>query len=586
MALGMQEACNEIVGHLDAGVRADVLLDRIEDLLEPYGVLTTIERKDQLSHRYLGDEIKGLGVSARITPAIFLGIAAMILAVMLERIVHRERTQIGVLKAFGYSNFAIGAMYMKFALLLSVVGALLGFVVGDRLARALVRMYTQFYEFPLLRHRFYPSILLLSLGISLCAGAMGAAWAVAQAVRVDPALAMRPPAPRAGRRIWLERWGVLWRSISFSGKMILRNIYRNKLRSGLTVFGIMWATAIMLVGYFTADSMDYLISYHFSVFQKQDVRVDFHTERGRCALLDASRFPHVRAAEPLLEYPFTLNAGWRHKDIAVTGLYPDGHMLRLLTPDGRPVDLGDDGLVLAAHLADTLHLRPGDTVVMKPLLGKVERESVVRVRNVVRQYLGGGAYMNIHAMSRLLDEPFALNSALLRVERGSERALDEYLKDVPGVASVETKNDSRQRVKETLAESMAISNLFLSAFAGVIAFAIIYNSTSISLTERMRELASLRVLGFKLSELQRIVYGENALLCAVGTAVGLGVGTLLCRLIVTAYQTDVYRLPFHITRRTFVISVVGILVFMFIANLASRRRITRMDMVEVLRARE
>jgi len=586
MALGMQEAYNEIVGFLDPSADVDAVLERVEDVLEPYGGLTAIHRSDQLSNRYLSDEIKGLSVSARITPTIFLGIAAMILMVMLDRVVQRERTGIGVFKAYGYSNLAIGGHYVKFALLLSLAGGLLGFLLGQWLGRGLMKLYVEFYEFPLLRHRFYPDILAISLGISGCAGALGAFWAVVRVVRIDPAQAMRPAAPRAGHRLWLERITFFWRNTGFISKMILRDVFRFKVRSGLTVFGVMCSAAILLLGYFTSDSMDYLIDYQFNTLQKQDVRVAFHTERGQDAYFDVRRFPHVRAAEPVLEYPFTLKTGWREKDVLVTGVRPGDRMVGLETIEGRPVEVGDNGLVITQRIADTLRLRPGDALIMEPLLGKVGRETTVCVRDVAQQYLGMGAYMNLRALSRILDEPFAVNSVLLRVEPEGEAALSRYLKDVPAVASVEIKDKSQRQIEETLAQSMAISNLFLSLFAGVIAFAIIYNTTAISLTERTRELASLRVLGFTLGEIRRIVFGQNVLLASAGLALGIPLGTLLCRWLVLAYQTDMYRLPFHITRGTFVITAFSIAVFVFIANMASRRRIGRLDMVEVLKRSE
>jgi len=586
MALGMREACSEVVGLLDPRADADAVLERIEDVLEPYGALTAIHRKDQLSNRYLSDEITGLGVSARITPTIFLGIAAMILMVMLDRVVQRERTGIGVFKAYGYSNLAIGGHYLKSALVLSLAGGLLGFLAGQWLGRGMMKMYVEFFQFPLLRHRFYPDVLAISLGISALAGALGALWAVMRVVRIDPALAMRPAIPRAGHRLWLERFAALWRNIGFIGKMILRDMFRYKVRSALTVFGVMCSAAILMMGHFGGDCMDYLIDYQFNTLQKQDVRVAFHTERGKGAYLDARRFPHVRGAEPLLEYPFTLRTGWREKDVVVTGVRPGDRMVGLETVDGRPVEVGESGLVLTDHIAKTFHLRPGDALTMKPLLGRVGGEATVRVRAVVQQYLGMGAYMNIRALSRILDEPFAVNSVLLRVEPGGGRALSRHLKEVPGVASVEIKEDSRQQLEDTLAESMAISNIFLSLFAGVIAFAIIYNTTAISLTERTRELASLRVLGFTLGEIRRIVFGQNLLLASVGLALGIPLGILLCRWMVVAYETDIYRLPFHITRGTFVLTALSIAAFVLVANLASRRRIGRLDMVEVLKRRE
>jgi len=586
MAMGMQEACNEIVGFLDPDANIDATLDRIESVLKPYGAVTAVHRDDQLSNRYLSDEITGLGVTARIIPVIFMGIAALILMLMLDRLVQRERTVIGVLKAYGYSNAAIGGHYLKFALVLAMTGAALGFFLGQSLGGALMRVYVEFFEFPLLRHRVYPDVLALSLAISAAAAALGAAWAVRGVVQIDPAQAMRPAAPRAGHRLLLERVGVLWRRVGFIGKMVLRDVFRYKVRSGLTVFGVTVSVAILMMGYFMGDSMDYLIDYQFNVSQRQDVRVAFQTERGKGAYLDAARLPHVRRAEPLLEYPFTLESDWRKKDTVVTGVRPGDRMVGLETAGGRRVDVGDGGLVLSEHLAQTLRLAPGDEVMMRPLLGRAGRDTVVRVRSVVQQYLGTGAYMNLHALSRVLDEPFAVNSVLLQVEPAGEQQLNRELKDVPGVASVEIKKDARRRIEETLAQSMAISNVALGLFAGVIAFAIIYNTTVVSLMERTRELASLRVLGFTLGEIRRIVFGQNTLLAAAGAVLGIPLGVAFCRAIIDAYDTEVYRLPFHITPATFVTTVLTIAVFVLVANLATWRRIGQLDMIEVLKSRE
>jgi len=586
MALGMQEARNEIVGFLDPSADPDAVLDRVEDVLQQYGALTAIERKDQVSNRYLSDEIKGLSVSARITPTIFLGIAAMILTIMIERIVRRERAEIGVLKAFGYSNAAIAAHYVKFALALSLAGALLGTVAGYFLALNLMKVYVQFFHFPILRHRFYPDIFALSLLVSAMAGGLGAAWAVKRAVGIDPAQAMRPEAPRAGHRLFLERIGFVWRRVSFIGKMIFRDIFRYKLRAALTVFGVMMSAAILMLGFFGGDSMDYLLRYQFDVLQREDLRVGLWTERGKAAWYEAMRYPGVRRTEPQLNYPFKLKNGWREKDVLVTGIVPNASMTRLETIDGRPFALPEEGLVITHPIARDLGVGPGSTVIMKPLLGRVEREVEVPVRAVVRQYLGIGAYMDLRALSRTLREPFAMNTLLMQVDPADQPKLVRFLKDVPAAASVEVKREVQRKAEETMAESMAISNLFIGVFAGVIAFAIIYNSTVISLTERQRELASLRVLGFTLAEVRRIVHGENALLATVGTLLGIPLGLALCKALISAYDTDLYRMPFHVSDATYVKSLLALAAFAFAANLATRRRIARMDLVEVLKERE
>jgi putative ABC transport system permease protein len=586
MALGMQEACNEVVGRLDPGVHPDPVLDRLEALLKPHGALAAVHRDDQPSHRILTDEINGQEVSAKITPTIFLGIAAMILMVLLDRLVHRERTAIGVLKAYGYSGVSIAAHYLKHALVLSLVGAALGYGTGQWLSVRMMALYREFFEFPMLRPRFHVDMLLGSIAISVVASATGASWAAWRVMRIQPAMAMRPASPRPGHRLLLERIGALWRNVGFIGKMILRDVFRYKVRSGLTVVGVMLSAAVLMLGNFTGDCMTYLMEYQFNIQQRQDIRVGLHTERGKDAFYDAARMPHVRVAEPLLEYPFTLRAGWREKDTVVTGVRPGDWMLGLRTTQGDAIDVGDAGLVLPDHVAKELRLGPGDTVILDPLLEKAGRETPVRVRAVVQQYLGTGAYMNLAALSRLLEEPFAVNAVLLRVEPGEQAALSRHLKDVPAAAAVEIKGESRKVFEDTMAQSMEISNIFLGLFAGVIAFAIIFNTTSISLTERTRELASLRVLGFTLGEIQRIVFGQNTLLAAAGLALGIPLGMLFCWLIVDAYATDVYRLPFYIARSTFAKTALQVGIYALLANLACRRRIARLDMVEALKRRE
>ncbi len=586
MALGRQGACNEIVGFLDPTVDVDKMMDRLENLLEPYGALAAVPRKDQLSNRYLSDEIRGLRVAAQIVPVFFLGIAAMILTAMLYRVVRRERTAIGVLKAYGYSNAAIGGHYLKYGLMISMAGGVLGFLLGHALGRGMMAMFVEFFQFPLLRHRFYPDVLALSLAISFAAGVFGSLWAVRGVLKIDPADAMRPAPPRSAHKLLLERIGLLWRQTTFIQKMVLRDTFRYKLRSVLTVFGVMCSVSLLLMGFFFTDSMQHMVDYQFDVFMRQDVRIGLEREMGKAAFLEARRLPNVRRAEPVLEYPFTLTHGHRTEDVVVIGVRPGDYLMGLATTDGRRIDVGKSGLVLSEQLAENLGLKANDVVELEPLRGIVGRRTTAKVRDVSQQYLGMGAYMNINELSRLLEASFAVNAVLVRTESDDGQALSRHLQDYPAVATVEITEESRRQLEETLVELMSVTTTFIGLFAGVIAFAIIYNTTSISLTERSRELGSLRVLGFTLGEIRRIVFGQNALLSAVGVALGLPMGVLMCRALTAAYATDSYRLPFYISPRTYWTAAIYLAIFVTVANLAAWRRINRLNMVEALKKTE
>lgn len=586
MVLDMREACSEIVGQVDDPAQLDAVLDRAEKLLEPYGVLGTIKQKDQISNYFLSSEIKGLGVTAKIVPTVFLSIAAMILMIMLSRMVKRERTEIGVLKAYGYGNASLMLHYLKFALFVAISGWLGGELLGHWLGRVWIKAYQIFFQFPILRYRFYADIFMLSLAIAVIFGSLGASFAVLRVLRISPAESMRPEAPRLGGAILLERIAWFWNRVTFTWKMILRNIARYKFRAALTVLGVSLATAILIIGHFSSDSMDELVEFQFREVQRYDMKVTFESERGKGAIRDLRRLDHVRRVEPLFEYPFKIRSGWHEKDILITGIRPDSQLYGLLDAEKRPIDVGRTGLVMMERTAREMGVRAGDRIELEPMIGRVEKVENVRVQRPVRLYLGMGAYMNLDTLSRLVNEDLVVNAALMRVERGQEKAINRELKDIPGVASVEIKADARKSLEDTLAASMAIMNTILTIFAGVIAFAIIYNSTSIAITERSRELASLRVLGFTLPEVGRIVFRENWLLSVLGAGFGVPLGLALCWWMLRAYDTDVYRLPFHVGGRTYAFTLLSIAFFVILAHWCMKRRIAALDMVEVLKSRE
>jgi len=586
-AFDMDGAVNNFIGTVENEDELDRILDEADQLLDAYGVFAKTKKENQISNRFVSDEIAGLGVMAKIMPTIFLGIAALIILVLLSRMVRKERTEIGLLKAYGYSNWTVAFHYIKYAMVMAAAGCIGGFAVGQWLANGMIQIYVQFYQFPVLRSRVYPDVLAQSMGIAMVFAVLGAAIAARRAALIHPAESMRPEAPKFGSRTILERVHALWKRLSFTWKMIARNIARNPLRAGFGVFGVMVSCGLVVMGFFAGNAIDYLIRFQFYEIQREDMTVNFVREFGKGALHEFQRYDNVRRAEPMLQYPFTIKNGWREKDIVVTGVPADSELQYVLDTDKRRVDLDHRGLVLPQHLANELQVRPGSTVRLEPLMGRIEKERDVTVSNVTEQYLGTSAYMNIDALSRVLDESFAMNAMLVQAGGDDGAAkLNNFLKDVASVAAVAIKQDMLQSLEDTIATSMKIQNTVMLFFAGAISFAIIYNVTMVSLAERERELASLRVLGFTNQEVGRILYRENFILAALGIILGLPFGAAICRLMVYAYDTDLYRLPFYIPMRTYVIAVGASAVFVILANLAVRRRIRTLDMVEVLKSRE
>jgi putative ABC transport system permease protein len=585
-ALSMDAACNSIIGSVENEDQLDAILDSAENILDTYGIFAKTKRENQLSNRFLSDEITNLGVVSRVIPTVFLGIAALVILILLNRMVRNERTQIGLMKAYGYTNLNVGMHYLQFALILSVVGCIFGFLLGQYFAGEMIKIYVQFFQFPILRSRIYPDVLAQAMSVSILFSLVGAFTAARRASKINPAESMRPEAPRVGHRVWLEQYEQVWSRLSFSWKMIVRNISRHKFRSGLNIFGVMISTSLLIQGYFSIDAIDYMMDYEYEQTQRQDVRVSFFMERGKGALYEARRFDYVERAEPLLQYPFTLTNSWRTKDVLIVGMPRNARLQRLMDTNNDLVDVGESGLVLSDKLATMLSLNVGDFVTMKPMMGKVTEEKRVRVSKIVQQYFGASGFMNIEALSRVLGEQYVMNTILLATEPGMDKRMNDELEDIPLVSSIEVKSDSVENLANTIEMNMKVMSFVTVLFAGVIAFSIIYNITSVSLAERARELASLRVMGFDREEVGRILYYENILMGVIGLLLGMPMGTLICYNLVTAFDTEFIRLPFHLEPRTFVLAAVLTLMFVFLSNIAIRHKIHNLDLVETLKERE
>ncbi len=586
MAMDMRGAWNDIIGTVDDPRNLRRVLDRMETELDGYGVFATIKAEDQISNSLLSDEIQSLEAIVLVLPTIFMGIAAAILLVLLNRMVRQERTEIGLLKAYGYSNLHVSGYYVRYALILGGAGALGGIAVGLWLARGLGRIYVDFFQFPVFVMQVYPGILANAILLSLAFALLGALSAARNAAAIQPAESMRPEAPRHAHRTLVERFDLLWRNLSFTWKMIFRNVSRYRLRAALNAGGVMIATGLLLIGLVFIDSVYYMIDFQFREAQREDMRINFVREMPRSALHSVARYEGVRRAEPMLQYPFEFTHGWRSQNNAIFGLAPDSQLRRLLDTEARPVPIEGRGVILSDKLARDLGVSAGSTVTIRPLKGRTEKEYEVTVRQVVQEYLGITAYMELDELSRLLGGGFAMNVALLRADPDAIPAIARAMTDTPAVASADIAEENYENIADTIAENIAVTSTLLVIFAGVIAFSIIYNSTVVSLLERERELASLRVLGFTKQEVGAIVYQENFLLGGVGVLLGLPFGAWSARTLLALLDTDMYRMPYHAETASFMLSAGLIAAFVALANLAVRRRIHRLDMVEVLKSRE
>lgn len=569
--------------HRDA-IEADAL-SQINAILAPYGGQDAYLRPDQASHAFLDSELEQLQGMAAILPPIFLSVAAFLLNMALARMIALEREQIGLLKAIGYSRLVIGLHYLKFTAAIAAAGIALGFVLGTWLGRGITEIYADFFRFPFLVFLTPPDIYVMAGAVSLGAAIIGGIYAVRQAVNLPPAVAMAPPAPVRYGRTWLSSIGLV-RRLPQSSIMIFRHLLRFPARAMLTVAGIASAVALLVASLFPIDAVEFMIDVTFFRTMRQDVSVTFTEIRTlRPVEAELQRLPGVLRAEVFRAVPVTLRHGARHKRISITGLAQQSDLQKILDRQLRPLALPEGGVVLTDKLASLLGVVSGDMVRVEVKAGR-RQQFDVPVAAIVEGYVGLGAYMRLDLLNRSLGDGNAASAANLMVDLRQRSALDKELKELPGVAGLSFLTTSLRTFRETLAKNLNIMTFIYVALASVVTFGVVYNSARIQLSERGRELASLRILGFTRAEVSTILLGEIAVLVLIAIPLGWAMGYALAQLIVESLDTELHRIPFVIERATYAKAALAVMLAAALSALLVRRRIDNLDLIAVLKTRE
>jgi putative ABC transport system permease protein len=583
-AFDMEGGFNDLALDLAPGASSEAVVERLDRLLEPYGGLGALPRALQLSHWTVENELAQLQSFGFLLPLIFLTVAAFILNVALTRALALQRPQIAALKALGYTNRELGWHYLKWAFAIGAVGVVVGVAGGAWVGSMLIDLYNQYFRFPVLLFHVPAGVVAGATALTLMAAGLGAIGAVGRAVRIPPAEAMRPEAPSGYRRVALESRFVA-RRLGTAGRMVVRNVSRHPFRAAASIFGISFAVAILMIGFVFAQAIERLILTQFWDAERQDVTINFVEPRSERARYELARLPGVIAVEPQRTVPVRIHAGHHERYLAVTGIPDTQRLRRIVDREGQPTDLPPSGLVLSEILAQVLDVRPGDTVTLDVLEGHRPVRTVM-VTGLVDDIMGLSAYMNAGALHDLMRESGVVSGALLVVDAREEERLSRELKAMPAVAGVGFKRAVLRNFRDVMAANMNLSIGINLVFAGIIAFGVVYNAARVSLSERSRELASLRVLGFTRGEISLILMGELAVLTLAALPAGAVFGYLLAALIVGSIESEVYRFPLYVSTQAVAQSFLGIIAAATVSGLLVRRRLDRLDLVAVLKIRE
>lgn len=583
-AFRMEGAFNDAALRLEPGASLPAVLEAVDRELARYGGRHAVGRDRQLSSYALTGELEQLRALARLVPTIFLAVAAFLVNVVISRLVFLERTQIAVLKALGLTDRRIAIHYLGLVALIVSVAAGLGIALGVRTGQWMTALYADFYRFPTRLYHLSPSVVAATVGIGLASAVAGALVAVRRIARMPPAQAMRPPAPLAYQRTLLDRLH-LGAVLGGPSLMVAREIRRRPVRFALSTLGIAMGVAIFVMGRFSWDSFDYLMTDTFPREHREDLSVAVARSASARALHELAAIPGVELAEGQRVVPVRAHLGARWRDTAIVGMPARPELGRLLLHGRAPLELPEAGLVLTDKLAELLEVRVGDELAVDLLEGDFSTRALP-VAGLVDEPLGLQIYARASWLSGVLREAPRVSLMLLRVDPARRDAVRARLKDLPSVLGVTSTAYLVQRYREETGETMLVMTLVLTLSAAAIAIGIVYNNARVALSLRSRDLATLRVLGYTRLEISGMLLGELGVQVLAGIPLGLWLGTLWSRALAASINPETIRLALHIADRTYVEAAVIALASGIVSALLVRRKLDALDLVSVLKSSE
>ena len=583
-AAGMRGAFNDVALRLAPGASEPAVIAALDTVLARHGGLGAVGRGRQRSHEVLEGEFRSLRVFGITFPLIFLAVAAFLLNVVLARLVATQRGEIAALKAFGYTDWEVGRHFLGFAAAAVVLGSLVGIAAGAWLGSGYTGLYMNIFRLPSLRFQLDVWSAVLAVGASGAAALTGALAAVRGAVRLAPAEALRPESPERYRPLLLERLG-FGALLSPAVRMVLRHIERRPMRAASTIVGVALALALLAGSMALFDAAFYMADLQFRLTQREDLTVTFHHARPASVRHELARIPGVLAVEAFRVVPVRVRGGSVVRTVPVTGMAHDATLHRLVDQHGNIFRMPPAGAVLTTGLARLLGVERGDTLRLELL----ERGGAVRttvVAALADELFGATVYMDPRALDRLVGEGALVSGANLRIDPRAERAVMERLKRLPAVAGAASRQALIAAWDRQMLESIRLSGSLIVACAIVIALGAVYNGARIALSERGRELASLRVLGFRRREVAALLFGEQAALTLAALPLGIALGAALTTLIARAFEGETQRFPVLVSAPTYGGAIAVVLAAATFAGLLLRRRLNRMDLIAVLKTRE
>ena len=565
----------------------------LEDLEKPEWMVT--DREDLPEYTDYGDNADRLRNIGQVFPVIFFLVAALISLTTMTRMVEEQRTQIGTLKALGYKKSAIAAKYICYAFFATLLGSVLGMLIGEKIIP-----YIIITAYGIMYHNvantisidYQPGFALIASAASVVCTVGATLFASGKELQETPASLMRPPAPKEGKRVLLERFTFIWKHLSFSWKSTIRNLFRYKKRLIMTVFGIAGSMGLMLVGFGLQDSISDIAAiqyrelqhYDGMVIEDSDATEEEHEELfeymkeneqiAHCNRVQMTKISAPKGSSNISIYLFVPES--------LSEFAKDVTLKNRIT--GETYELTDEGAAISEKTASLLGLKVGDMIPLK----KGDKEYKVRVAVITENYMSHYLYMTPRVYEQTFGEKPEYENIVFTMQEDCKDDLEmagTRILAYPGALSISYTSSLASQVDRMLSTLDAVI-LVLIVSAGMLAFVVLYNLNNINITERQRELATLKVLGFYDGEVSQYVLRENVILTVLGIMFGAVFGILIHRYVITTVEVDAVMFGRNIKLLSFLYSGILTSIFSIVVNGVMHFKLKTIDMVESLKSVE
>ncbi len=581
--LGRDGVYNDLTFMFEEGYTYEDVKDELTYALKKYDLISLYEKEDLFSYAMMEQEIdSGKSMSTTI-PMAFVGMSAVVLYLMMRRIIEQDRTQIGILKAFGYGKWTVLFHYVSYGLFTGIVGAVIGLGISYLSMTPYMNIYLAYYKLPI--EPIVKDFRYFYIGgfWSIVGGGIGSYFGARHVVRLRPADAMRPKPPKAVKKDITHALPLLRHLLTSRGYMAVRNIVRNKVRSGFVIIGITFSFSIIVMVGVMTGLMDSMFFNQFTNVLKYDAEIVLEEMVSyEQAVQEALHQEPIDYAEGILELPVMLHKGHEQMGTYIVGIDDDAYLYKIYD-DNLHINYqpSDEGLALTEITANNLGVKKGDYIyASSPYF---DEDIKLYISDVVVQATSVYGYMDLDLLCDLAGMKKSVTSVLINSEDiAAVRSLYVYSDQV---VKVEDKQKTLALFEEMMGSYDAMFYI-MQWIGAVIAFTIIYNTAAISMSERSREYATLRVLGLTIGEVKEIMSFEYWVLCFFGILLGIPFARYLNISLINQVDMDAFSWPAAIPPDAYLLGVIGCVAAVAFSNLSTVRSIKRLDMVEVLKERE